>query len=178
VVRDLSPEDEAKIRKILDEALRGGPKPHRIVRVTGTLKTPGSVQYQMRHLSFTIEEELPGDKKRSDVVREICEDVGPLVLELEHETVKPDRAKPNPPPGAGSEPTPELDPTYLDGLPWTPFDRGGGAWIFANTEGAEGLADEIRKANGPITIGSYRYRITRGRDGKREFVNRFPVTGK
>jgi len=174
----MSPEDEAKIRQILQDALRGGPKPQKVVRVTGTLKMPGSVQYAMRHLSFTVEEELPGDKKRSDVVREICEDLGPLVLDFEKQTVKPERAKPNPPPTVGSEPTPELDPAYLDGLPWTPFDSGGGSWIFANVEGAEALADEIRKANAPIVIGSYRYKITRGRDGKREFVNRFPVTGK
>lgn len=176
----MNPEDEAKIRKILDEALRGGPKPYRMIRVTGTLKTPGSVQYQMRHLSFTVEEELPADKKRSDMVREVCEELGPLVLEFEKKTSKPERAKANSSPL--QEPTPELTPEFLDTLGWKPFPDGGGEWIFADTPGAQALDDELSRTSQPVEIDNYRYRVSWGKPDKegrrRKFLNRSPVVAK
>lgn len=75
---------------------------------------------------------------------------------------------------ASSEPaTPELDPSYLDRLPWTAFKPGPGEWIVRDTPGAKALSDELAKAGGPVTIEGHRYRISVGKD--REFINRFPV---
>lgn len=169
----VNPEDEAKIREIIDQAINQGPKPHRIVRVTGLLKTPGRVQYEMRHLSFTVEEEIPADRKRSEVVREICSDLGPLVLEFETKTSATNSNLPKARPDS-SEATPELDPTYLDGLGWKPFASGGGEWIVLDAKGAKALGDAVVKAGGSIVIGNFRYKLSKGYD--RDFVNRFPVT--
>ena len=168
----VNPEDEAKIREIIDKAIEGGPKPHRIVRVTGLLKTPGRIQYEMRHLSFTVEEDLPADRKRSDIVREICQDLGPLVLEFEPRTPATNSNIPKST-AAASDPTPELDPAYLDGLGWKPFASGGGEWIVLDAKGAKALGDAVVKAGGSIVIGSFRYKLSKGYD--REFVNRFPT---
>jgi len=176
----VNPEDEAKIREIIDQAINQGPKRHRILRVTGLLKTPGRVQYEMRHLSFTVEEEIPADRKRSDVVREICQDLGPLVLEFEP---RPPATNSNIPKSAAaaSDPTPEVTPEFLDTLGWKSFPAGGGEWIFFNTPGAEALGDEIAKTSEPVAIGNFRYKITVGKTRDRDgnlvrFINRFPVT--
>lgn len=173
----MTPEDEVKIRAILEEALRGGPKPHDTVRVFGLLKVPGAVQYAMRHLGFTVEKELPAGRKPGDVVREMCEDLGPLVLELEPKPAQPTNSnipKGTPPhTPVPSEPTPELDPDYLDQFGWKSFKSGNGAWITLDTKGAKALADAIVKAGGSIVIGSFRYKISRGED--RDFINRYPV---
>jgi len=176
----VNPEDEAKIREIIDQAINQGPKPHRIVRVTGLLKTPGRIQYEMRHLSFTVEEEIPADRKRSEVVREICSDLGPLVLEFETRTPTTNSNVPIPKSApAPSEPTPELDPAYLDTLGWTDFSPGPGQWIVAETSGAQALDEELTRSGQTIEIGTYRYRLSFGRpdkEGKRcKFVNRYRV---
>ena len=167
----VNPEDEAKIREIIDQAINQGPKTHRIVRVTGLLKTPGRIQYEMRHLSFTVEEDLPADRKRSDIVREICQDLGPLVLEFEPSSPKTLKDTPAPADRTSVE-TPELDAEYLDELGWKAFKTGGGEWIGRDTKGAKALADAIVKVGGSIVIGSFRYRISKGED--REFINRYP----
>ena len=157
-----------------------GPKPHRIVRINGWLKTPGRIQYQMRGLSFTVEEEIPADRKRSDIVREMCQDLGPLVLEFEPRTPTTNSNVPIPKSApAPSEPTPELDPAYLDTLGWRDFSPGPGQWIVADTSGAQAIDDELTRSGQTIVIGTYRYRLSFGRpdkEGKRcKFVNRYPV---
>jgi hypothetical protein len=155
------------VQRIMAEALRGGVKP-KFVRVTGTVKLPGPVQYSMKHLSFTVEEEIPQGKTRREVVDEICKDLGPLVAQYTHVPDAPNLPKTN-------EPTQELDPAYLDGLGWKQFASGKGEWIFADAPGAKALAEEVAK-QGSLEIGKHRYRITQGRD--RAFINRHPVEQK
>jgi hypothetical protein len=74
-------------------------------------------------------------------------------------------------PGPGE--TPELDPTYLDGLGWKSFVSGGGEWIVRDALGAKALSDELDRKGGSLTIGNHQYKVTVGRD--REFINRFPL---
>ena len=156
----MNPEDEAKIREILNEALRGGPKQQRIVRVTGTVKLPGPVQYSMRHLSFTVEEEIPQGKSRHEVVHEICKDLGPLVAEY----ARADESKPLPAP-----PKPDQQPQGWEALPWRkgPY----GEWIFADEEKAKPLLSMITATSGgKLTLGEYTYSVSQGEN--RQFINR------
>jgi hypothetical protein len=130
--------------------------------------------------TFTVEEDLPADRKRSDIVREICEDLGPLVLEFEPKTRTTNSNVPIPKSApAPSEPTPELDPAYLDTLGWTDFSPGPGQWIVAETTGAQALDEELTSSGQTIEIGTYRYRLSFGRPDKegkrRKFINRYPA---
>jgi len=77
-------------------------------------------------------------------------------------------------PPAPTEPeVPELDPSFLDTLPWKAFASGKGEWIFANTEGAEVLREELSQADKKmLVIGKHRYRVS-GTDDR--FVQRFPA---
>jgi len=125
-----------------------------------------------------------------DAARELKESLDQVLSEFRSEFKsptdvgsKPTAQVPGPPPPlppgyqtAASEPTPELDPTYLERLPWMPFQAGGGSWIFRDTPGAKALSEELAKQSGQITIGNYRYKVTQGRD--REFINRFEVGKK
>jgi len=69
--------------------------------------------------------------------------------------------------------TPELDPAYLDGLGWTLFASGKGAWIFRDAAGAKALSEGLERARSGLTIGGYQYKVTRGKD--REFISRFEI---
>lgn len=147
------------IQRIVDEATKGGSKPRRMIRVTGTLKMPGKVQYAMRHLSFTVEEELPADRKRSDVVREICDDLAPLVLEYESKAP------------AVRDTVPQPQSQGWDGLPWRqgPY----GEWIFADEEKAKPLLSMILATpGGKLTLGDWTYNVSKGKQDGREFINR------
>jgi hypothetical protein len=161
------------------------------LRIHGLIKMPGKVQYSMRHLGFSIERKILKGKKDSDLIREICVDVGPLILELEPKTAQATNSnipKATPPytptnlPSSSqlSEPTPELDPAYLDTLGWKDFSPGPGQWIVAETSGAQALDEELTRSGQTIEIGTYRYRLSFGRPDKegkrRKFVNRYPVT--
>ena len=160
----------------------------REARVFGRRSLPrldGGFETREYELTFTVPSGVDADTALKNL--EMC--VEGLLAEFE-ERYKPSASKPPEPskpqvtgpplpPGfqtAASEPTPELDPGYLDGLPWKSFQTGGGAWIFRDTPGAKALSEEIAKQGGQITIGNYRYKITQGRD--REFINRFEVGKK
>ena len=94
-------------------------------------------------------------------------------LELWVETQLAKATQP-PEPQAAVPITPALDPTYLAGLPWRPFEKQEGAWIFSNTEGAKELFN-LLTAKRIVTIGDSRYELS-GIDDK--FINRFSKVGK
>jgi len=153
---------------------------------------PGLQNYSSERLDIEVTVDIPVGMTVPDAARELKESLDQVLNEFRSEfkpsssqgqpaKAEPQVAGPPPPlpPGfqtAAQEPTPELDPAYLDRLPWTPFQAGGGAWIFRDTPGAKALSEELAKQGGQITIGSYRYKITQGRD--REFINRFEVGKK
>ena len=122
---------------------------------------------------WSIEADVPLGMTADEALRELENIVLARVSALQQlaapASPRPTSQPSNPGPGE----TPELDPAYLDTLGWTPFASGAGAWIFRDTPGAKALSAELAKTS-PLTIGHYKYRLTRGQD--REFVNRFPVT--
>jgi len=63
----------------------------------------------------------------------------------------------------------------LDNLPWKPYKSGHrGAWIFADTKGAEKLVELIKESQtGKVPIGEFEYRLSHGED--RSFVSRNPI---
>jgi hypothetical protein len=68
---------------------------------------------------------------------------------------------------------PELDASFLDTLPWKPYASGKGEWVFANTDGAAVLREELSHADKKtLTIGKNRYRLS-GTDDK--FIGRTPI---
>ncbi len=67
---------------------------------------------------------------------------------------------------------PELDPSFLDTLPWKTFSSGKGEWVFANVEGAEVLREELTHADKTLVIGYRRYRLSGDRN---QFIQRFPT---
>ena len=67
---------------------------------------------------------------------------------------------------------PELDPSFLDTLPWKTFSSGKGEWVFANVEGAEVLREELTHADKTLVIGYRRYRLS---GDKNQFIQRFPT---
>ena len=75
------------------------------------------------------------------------------------------------------EPTPELDPTYLDGLGWKSFVSGGGEWIVRDALGAKALSDELDRRGGALTIGNHQYKVTVNRSLRCEHIgcNSLPV---
>ena len=157
----------------------------RVLRGRTLALSDGSFEKAEYELTYTVPAGVDADTALKNL--EMC--LEGLLAEFE-ERYKPSASKPSEPskpqvtgpplpPGfqtAAQEPTPELDPGYLDGLPWKSFQTGGGAWIFRDTPGAKALSEEIAKQGGQITIGNYRYKITQGRD--REFINRFEVGKK
>jgi hypothetical protein len=73
----------------------------------------------------------------------------------------------------GTADVPELDASFLDTLPWKPYASGKGEWVFANTDGAAVLREELSHADKKtLTIGKNRYRLS-GTDDK--FIGRTPV---
>jgi len=147
---------------------------------------PGLQAYSSERLDIEVTVDIPVGMTVTDASRELKESLDQVLNEFRNEfkpstSPKPDAQASPPvlPPGfqtAASEPTPELDPTYLDHLPWSPFHFGGGSWIFRDTPGAKALSEELAKTGAPITIGNYQYKITQGRD--REFINRYEVSKK
>jgi len=69
-----------------------------------------------------------------------------------------------------SEDVPELDPSFLDTLPWKTFASGKGEWIFANVEGAEILREVLTHVDNVLVIGYKRYRLSGDKD---QFIQRF-----
>jgi len=68
---------------------------------------------------------------------------------------------------------PELDPSFLDTLPWKTFSSGKGEWVFANVEGAEVLREELTHADKKtLVIGYKRYRLS---GDKNQFIQRYPT---
>jgi len=157
------------------------------VSVRRGITLPGSEAYSSERLDIEATVNIPAGMTVTDAAKELKESLDQLLIDFRGE-LKPSESKPSTgspssppslPPGfqtAASEPTPELDPTYLDRLPWAPFQFGGGSWIFRDTPGAKALSEELGKQGGPITIGNYRYKITQGRD--REFINRIEAGKK
>lgn len=75
--------------------------------------------------------------------------------------------------GGSSTDVPELDPSFLDTLPWKTFSSGKGEWIFANVQGAEVLHEELTHADKKtLVIGYKRYRLS---GDKNQFIQRFPT---
>ncbi|MBS7610377.1 hypothetical protein KEJ19_07470, partial [Candidatus Bathyarchaeota archaeon] len=60
----------------------------------------------------------------------------------------------------------------LKGLPWKPYRKGEGAWIFSNLPEASELKACLEKAPGKtLTIGGFRYRL----QGDDRFIARYPL---
>jgi len=166
-------------------------KPFLRVRVSRSATVP-SAPDAWEKAEYAVEADVPAGMSAVDSIHELESELQQIVAEFQGRVKRPESsgiqspgihvAGPPPPlpPGfqssASPEPTPELDPAYLERLPWTPFDKGGGAWIFRDTPGAKALSEELAKQGGVLTIGNYRYKITQGRD--REFINRFQVGKK
>ena len=138
------------VQRILDEATKGGSKPRRMIRVTGTLKMPGKVQYAMRHLSFTVEEELPADRKRSDVVREICDDLAPLVLELESKS---------PIPSTAQQPATASHPYNIARIQWFENKFGPGEYAHASDSEAAELLQVLKNTGKAVEINGQSYSL-------------------
>jgi len=160
------------------------------VSVRRGITLPGSEAYSSERLDIEATVNIPAGMTVAEAAKELKESLDQLLIDFRSE-LKPSEASeskstaegpsspPSLPPGyqtAASEPTPELDPIYLDHLPWRPFQSGGGSWIIRDTPGAKALSEELAKQGSPITIGNYRYKITQGRD--REFINRIEVGKK
>jgi len=157
------------------------------VSVRRGITLPGSEAYSSERLDIEATVDIPAGMTVTEAAKELKESLDQLLIDFRSE-FKPSESKPSEgapssppslPPGyqtAASEPTPELDPTYLDHLPWSPFHFGGGSWIFRDTPGAKALSEELAKLGGSLTIGNYRYKITQGRD--REFINRIEAGKK
>ena len=158
-------------------------KPFLRVRVSRAATVP-SGQDAWEKAEYAIEADVPGGMTAIDAIRELEGNLEQTIGEFQKRLKSSPTAEvpkvAGPPPTlplgfqtAASEPTPELDPGYLDGLPWRPFQSGGGSWIIRDTPGAKALSEELAKAGASLTIGNYRYKITQGRD--KEFINRFEV---
>jgi len=155
---------------------------------------PGLQAYSSERLDIEVTVGIPVGITITDASRELKESLDQVLNEfrsefksssLQAQTSQPAKSDvqvtgpPSPlPPGfqTAADSTPELDPTYLDRLPWSPFQFGGGSWIFRDTPGAKALSEELAKQGGVLTIGNYRYKITQGRD--REFINRIEAGKK
>lgn len=88
----------------------------------------------------------------------------------------PNLPSPAPTPTATGSEVPELDPSFLDTFPWKAFASGKGEWVFANTEGAEVLREELAQAEKKtLIIGKHRYRLSGDQD---RFLQRFPTEGQ
>jgi len=66
----------------------------------------------------------------------------------------------------------KLDSAKLDSLPWKPYSSGTGAWIFADTKGAEELWAALRQrpTYGRIELEGWTYRLSHGEN--RDFISR------
>jgi hypothetical protein len=82
---------------------------------------------------------------------------------------KPRITRPSAPAGSSAD-APELDPSFLDTLPWKSFSSGKGEWIFANVEGAEVLREVLTHVDNVLVIGYKRYRLS---GDKSQFIQRF-----
>ena len=184
----MNPEDEAKIRAILDEALRSGSKSPDDCEIIVRKHIPSGRQYVPAD-AITARAKWD-DKRPFDEVfkglnqateKAIREWLNPWVANFEKPvpTASGISLPPTAQPPANQEPTPELDPAYLDTLGWTDFSPGPGQWIVAETTGAQALDEELTKPGQAIDIGTYRYRVSFGKPDKegkrRKFVNRYPA---
>ena len=71
----------------------------------------------------------------------------------------------------------EFDPKTLDDLPWTPYNKGPGSWVFGDTKGAEKVVELVKEsANKEVPIGDFKYKISHGRD--KDFLSRIPIEKK
>ena len=82
---------------------------------------------------------------------------------------KPRITRPSAPAGSSAD-VPELDPSFLDTLPWKSFSSGKGEWVFANVEGAEVLREVLMHVDNVFVIGDKRYRLS---GDKNQFIQRF-----
>jgi hypothetical protein len=72
----------------------------------------------------------------------------------------------------GTQEQPQAAPD-LDRLPWRPYQRGNGEWIYRD-EAPEELVTKLIQAGGPVKIGNHEYILKSGSKGK-SFVSRRPV---
>ena len=64
-------------------------------------------------------------------------------------------------------------PPNLDQLPWRPYQKGGGEWIYRD-EAPDELVTKLIQAGGPVKIGNHEYTLKSGSKGK-SFVSRRPA---
>jgi hypothetical protein len=64
-------------------------------------------------------------------------------------------------------------PPNLDQLPWRPYQKGGGEWIYRD-EAPEELVTKLIKAGKPVVVNNYEYSLRNGTKGK-SFISRRPV---
>jgi len=144
---------------------------------------PGLQNYSSERLDIEVTVDIPVGMTVPDAARELKESLDQVLNEFRSE-FKPSAQVPGSPPPlppgyqtaasaatqlpASAEPTPELSPSYLDGLPWR--TETWGQWIFSDTAGAKALSEALAKES-VLTIGSYQYKISKGRD--KDFINRF-----
>ena len=163
------------------------PQPPRI-RVLRFLTIPAGedtwekVEYQVDAdlpLGYTVEDGLKELQQPLDrLLQEFREKIGAAGKSVSP-TVTPQPQVTGPPPPlppgyhpATAEPEPELDPSFLDKLPWQAYASGVGAWVFSNLEEAKRLNDELTKLAKPIVIGNHRYRFS---GDQNRFISRYPV---
>jgi len=162
-------------------------KPFLRVRVSRAATVP-SGQDAWEKAEYAIEADVPTGMTATDAIRELEGNLEQTIGEFQKrlkapqipETPKVAGPPPPLPPGyqtaasvatqlpVSAEPTPELSPSYLDGLPWR--SETWGQWIFSDTPGAKALSEAVAKET-VLTIGNYQYKISKGRD--KDFINRF-----
>jgi len=74
--------------------------------------------------------------------------------------------------GGSTQEQPQAAPD-LDQLPWRPYEKGGGEWIYRD-EAPEKLVTQLIQAGKPVRIGNHEYTLRSGSKGK-SFVSRRPV---
>jgi len=89
---------------------------------------------------------------------------------------------PHEPAATATPKTPQLNPQELEKLPWKTYKSkedckpNGAGWIFTNTQGAEALADLIKKQGkeAVVQIGAYKFDV-RFSGAEKQFIGRAPA---
>jgi hypothetical protein len=137
--------------------------------------------YSSSRVDYRIEADVPDglSAKEALVDLEGTVDIFLSKFKEEHGSFKQATEAPTASPGKAAvavpdnNPVPNLDPSFLDTLPWKPFSSGKGEWVFANVEGGQLLREELTHADKKtVTIGPKRYRLSGDKD---QFIQRFPT---
>jgi len=137
-----------------------------IVKITvekGRTFRPGNTEEWIRKV-YSIEAEVPESYTRESIEE----------IRLDLEKIVDTWLSEAPPPKS------IVDPAKLNALPWKPYKEGHrAAWIFADTKGAEQLAEMIRHSEeGKVEIAEFTYRFSGPKENPTMFISRNPTETK